>query len=328
MHTPIVAHSLTVPRYVDLMLLLVAVAWGSSYAIAKEALALYPVLGFIALRFGLAALLLAPRLMRRGAWPGLGALPLGALLLAIFLCETYGVVQTSAANAAFLISLCVVFTPLVEWALLGVRPRAQVLGACGLALGGAALLAGELELRVGLGDGLILLAALLRALMVCMTRRQRLSRESDALALTAVQSLVVAGGAVALALSLPGEGLPALPRAWPFWLALGYLVMCCTLFALFVQNHALRHASPTRVSLLMGSEPLFGALFAAFWLDERLSVGAWAGGCAIVFASLWAIRASAPGGMSEPDAPAARPAEAVGATLAEPEITIIEARKG
>lgn len=47
-------------RASDLALLLVAVVWGTRYGVAKGALAFYPVLGFLAVRFLLAAVLLAP----------------------------------------------------------------------------------------------------------------------------------------------------------------------------------------------------------------------------------------------------------------------------
>ena len=48
--------------------------------------------------------------------------------------------------------------------------------------------------------------------------------------------------------------------------------------------------SPTRVALLMGSEPVFGALFAGVWLGGRLSLPAWLGGMLIVAASLFALK--------------------------------------
>jgi drug/metabolite transporter (DMT)-like permease len=46
----------------DLMLLAVAVVWGTSYGIVKSALAFYPVLGLLALRFGITFVLLSPAL--------------------------------------------------------------------------------------------------------------------------------------------------------------------------------------------------------------------------------------------------------------------------
>ena len=269
----------------DLLLLLVALVWGTSYGVAKQALNFYPVLGFLAVRFCLTFLLLLPQLRGAGrrAWaPGL---PLGAVMLAIFLCETYGVLLTSASNAAFLISLCVVITPFAEWLLLGVRPHSLLLPAAGLSLLGTWLLSGGSNLQFGTGDCLMLLAALLRALLVCLTRRLLAGREVPALALTAVQTAVIGLGCLLLGTLQPG-GLPALPTAPAFWTGCLYLVLFATLFAFFVQNHVLRRSSPTRVSLLMGSEPLFGALFAMIWLDEQLSPQAWLGGFLIVAALL------------------------------------------
>eukprot|EP01032_Pedospumella_encystans_P037647 gene37646-42638_t len=122
----------------ELMLLLVAAVWGGSYAVAKQATLQLPVLEFIALRFGLTFLVLLPALRplvgpqwRQGL--AVGGL-LGANLLAIFVCETFGVSLTSASNAAFLISLCVAFTPLAEWWLLGERSAPRVFAAAAISL--------------------------------------------------------------------------------------------------------------------------------------------------------------------------------------------------
>ncbi|WP_278349636.1 DMT family transporter [Stutzerimonas kunmingensis] len=266
----------------DGMLLMVAlIFWGSSYAVAKQALLFYPVLGFLAIRFGLTFVLLLPQLRgvgRRALRPGL---PLGLVMLAIFLCETCGVMLTSASNAAFLISLCVVITPFMEWLLLRQRPHNTLFLACAMSLAGVWLLTGGPQLSLNLGDALMLAAALLRAVLVCLTRRLTAGREIPALALTAVQSGVVASGCILLGLSLPGE-LPALPGEPAFWFAALYLV----LFAMYAQNLALGRSSATRVSLLMGSEPLFGAIIAGLWLGERLGPMGWAGGSLIMLATL------------------------------------------
>lgn len=279
------------PWLPDLLLLLVAVVWGTSYGVAKQSLSFYPVLGFLAIRFGLTFILLLPALGKLRSAQGRNALkaglPLGLILLAIFLCETYGVLHTSAANAAFLISLCVVFTPLVEWLLLARRPAPGVFALSAVSCLGAGLLSAGVSLGFNLGDGLILLAALLRAAMVCLTKKLTADKPMSTLALTAVQSGVVGiGSLVAAQLALPA-GLPALPSAPQFWLGTLYLVLFCTIFAFFAQNWGVQRSSPTRVALLMGSEPLFGALFAVLWLGEQLSPSAWLGGLLIVGAALW-----------------------------------------
>jgi drug/metabolite transporter (DMT)-like permease len=278
----------------DLMLLAVAAVWGTSYGVVKHALAFYPVLGLLAIRFGLTFVLLAPSLRQlRHASPvalrGVGYA--GTLLLAIFLCETFGILLTSAANAAFLISLCVVLTPLVEWRLLRRRPRRPEWAAVVLSLAGAWLLAGNGTVALNAGDGLILAAALLRALHVCVLKRAMRVAPLPPLPVTAVQAGIVAVGSAALACVLMPQGLalPGLSAGQSqAWASVAYLVLACTLFAFFAQNHAIRHSSPTRVSLLMGSEPAFGALFAWLWLGEAVTPLAWAGGGLIVAASAMA----------------------------------------
>lgn len=280
----------------ELMLLLVAAVWGGSYAVAKQATLQLPVLEFIALRFGLTFVVLLPALKplwadarwRQGL--AVGAL-LGANLLAIFVCETFGVSLTTASNAAFLISLCVAFTPFAEWWLLGQRPASRVFWAAGLSALGAALLSATspADLHVGWGDGLMVLAAVLRAVMVCMTRRLAGRHAMPALTLTALQAGVMALGAAALSLvAAPALGAWRMPPASSaFWWGMAYLVLLCTVFAFFAQNHAASRTSPSRVSLLMGSEPVFGALIAVFGFGETVGAWGWVGGLLIVAAAWW-----------------------------------------
>jgi drug/metabolite transporter (DMT)-like permease len=151
---------------------------------------------------------------------------------------------------------------------------------------GAALLSGGLNGQLGFGDGLMLAAAVLRAVTVCQTSKLTRHSSAPALALTAVQAGVIGFGSLLLALCMPG-GLPPLPVARAFWQASVYLVLGCTVFAFFAQNWALKHTPPSRVALLTSSEPAFGALFAVLWLGESLSVTGWIGGGLIVLAALW-----------------------------------------
>lgn len=277
-------------RLSDLLLLAVAVVWGTSYGVAKGALAYYPVLGFLAVRFILTFVLLLPVLVRlqrqrlqdalRTGWP------LGLLMLSIFVCETFGLALTQASNAAFLISLCVVFTPFVEWWMLRIKPQRAVFVFAGASLLGAALLSGGMVGAMGWGDALMLAAALLRAITVCQTSKLTRDSTAPALALTAVQAGVIGFGSLLLGVCTPG-GMPPLPVNAVFWQATVYLVLGCTVFAFFAQNWALKHSAPSRVALLTSSEPAFGALFAVLWLGESLGVMGWVGGSLIVLAALW-----------------------------------------
>lgn len=271
------------------LLLLIAAIWGSSYSVVKTALNWYPVAGVIAIRFLLTALLLAPYWLRLPSVQRQQTLTVAAPtsigLLLIFFAETTGVAYTSAGNAAFLVSLCLLLTPPVEWAWFGHRPTAKLWLAALASLFGTWLLTGLSTDGLNGGDALMLLAALIRAFQNCLTTRLMRGKAVDSLGVTAAQGLMVGGGAL-VAMALPGE-LPNLPTAVTFWVALAYLTLFCTLFAFWAMNRALAQTSPTTVALLLGSEPLWGALFAVFWLDESLGPVGWLGGLMIAGAAIW-----------------------------------------
>lgn len=256
----------------------------------KEALLFYPVLGFITLRFSLTFLLLTPFLwseIKKGKMRQcLSASPLGIILLIIFLLECFGVAHTSASNAAFLISLCVLFTPFVEWGVLKIKPDNHIFMLALLSIFGAWLLIFDVNYVFNIGDLLILSAALMRAFMVSYTKQYTLHHDLSSIALTSIQSLVVAIGAGVLFLVLHNGETFMIPSSATFWGNTIFLVLFCTIFAFFAQNYGVKKATPSRVSFLMGTEPVFGALFASLWLGETLSTNAILGGAIIVFSCL------------------------------------------
>ena len=274
--------------WTECMLLLVAIFWGTSYGLTKDALMYVGVFSFIGIRFGLTFLMLLPVLVRdfkRGKnqdW--LRALPTGLVLSGIFVCEVSGVLYTSATNAAVLISLSMILTALAETLINRSRVSASLWLMGMLSCLGVLLLSlhSGFKMSFNLGDGLILLAAMGRAIMVTLTKRLTNNRSITMLSLTAIQSLVVTIMAIIVG------WFSHEPIAWSsftqpaFWLISLYLVLMCTLFAFFAQNLAISRTSPTRVALLMGSEPLFGALFAMLWLGESLSLIQWLGALLII----------------------------------------------
>lgn len=281
------------------LLLCVAAVWGSSYGIAKYNVQLMPVLWFLALRFCLTFFALLPTLVY--AWHRAPAqaqssirigIPLGLVLFSIFVLETFGIAHTQASNAAFLISLCVVFTPFAEWGLLHNRPSLSIVTMVVLSLLGAALIVGDIHGVGSVGDLLIILAAIARALMVSLTQKRTIATPVNMLHLTAIQSGTVGMGcllAAGLLALVHAEPWPALPTNPEFWFNTVYLVVFCTIFAFFVQNFAAKAVGATRTALLMGSEPLFGALFASMYLNEVIGLRTWAGGAVIVGVSLWVV---------------------------------------
>lgn len=283
----------------EILLLLVTAVWGSSYAVSKQAMQHVAVLDFVALRFGLTFLLLMPAVLPLLAKSSRGSMWVGGLLgfnlFAVIACESFGVLNTSATNAAFLIGTTAVITPFMEWWTLGRRPSSRVLWAALACLAGAALLArpGNGTFAFGLGESLMLGAAVLRALMVCLTEKHRDERLSP-IAVTALQCGMVAVLAWGLGRASRDSAQPVapLPVAPEFWIALVYLVLLCTIFAFFAQNYSVPRVGPSRVAMLLGCEPLFGVLFAVLLLGESVRSTDWLGGALIVLAAWSVIRVS------------------------------------
>ena len=281
----------------DILLLFVAVIWGASYAVAKETLVVTSVAGLIFFRFLIATALLVPLFrdeLRQTSWSdALRGGALGVILSCIFLAETVGVLHTTATNAAFLISLCILLTPLFEAAAYRRRPPLAVLGCAVLSLLGTGLMVWKQgELSFNPGDVAILIAAVLRALVVVATKRlfQDRTLSSGVLSILQMGTVMVLSGALLVA----SQGLPALiPPASPvFWTGIAFLSLFCTLAAFFIQNWAVRRTSPTRVSFLMGTEPFFGALFAMLLLGEVMAPVNVLGAVLILCGTVLGIRAT------------------------------------
>nr|MBP8931184.1 DMT family transporter [Paracoccus sp. (in: a-proteobacteria)] len=134
----------------------------------------------------------------------------------------------------------------------------------------------------GSGDLLILGAAMLRAIMVVSTRRLMAGSALSTAALTAVQASTVMALTLVVLLTLSGPSGLFVTAGPGFWAAVAFLSLFCTIAAFYVQNAALRRSTPTRVSFLMGTEPLFG--FALSWalLSEAASASTLLGAGLIV----------------------------------------------
>ncbi|MEV7521923.1 DMT family transporter [Streptomyces sp. NPDC091371] len=300
----VIAPALETPRrawLADLPVLAVAVVWGGSYLAAKGITTAHTVIAVLVLRFALVlpVLALAGWSRLRALTPAQlrGAGGLGLVLGGIFLLETYGVVHTSATNAGLIISLTMIFTPLAEAVVKRRKPSVGFLGAAGVSVAGVVLLTqGAGFTAPSLGDLLILGAALARTLHVLLMARVKAVQDADSLSLTTVQL----GGAVAVfavLAAVPGTGESPWAVAAGFgaaeWAGLAFLSVFCTLFAFFVQMWAVRRTSPSRVSLLLGTEPLWAAAAGIALGGEHLAPLGFAGAALVLAGTAWGRRAAA-----------------------------------
>ena len=271
--------------WVDAAVLGVAVVWGASYPVTKVALAGAPVLVLIFYRFCATACIMSLLAGRELAAASRGdilrATALGTILAAIFISEIAGLSLTSATNAALVISLCTLFTPFLDYGLSRGLPPPVVVAGAALACVGVGFLVGSLSAWT-LGDTLILLAAVLRAIMVVSTKRLMSGRPMSSAALTAVQSAAVTAVAFVAVASLDSVRTLAVNANTSFWASVAFLSLFCTVVAFYVQNAAVRRSGPTRVGFLMGTEPLFGFALAHLLLSEPVTASALIGAVLIV----------------------------------------------
>jgi drug/metabolite transporter (DMT)-like permease len=275
----------------DLLLLFVAAIWGGTFVMVQDAVAVYPVFAFLALRFSLASLVFLPILARRRhatsqkPSPGrvsrlLPGLLIGSMLFAGYAFQTYGLRWTTPAKAGFITGLSVVMVPLGSAFFLRQRPSRAAWGGVGLATVGLALLTLNQDLRVARGDLLVLGCAIAFAVHVLLVGH--FAPRLSPLNLAAGQIITVAVLAGGLGL-LVGEGIPR--PTGPVWFAAIFTGLLATALAFGAQTLAQRFTSPTHTALIFATEPAFAALFSFLLIGEQLTPRALLG-CGLILAGM------------------------------------------
>lgn len=263
-------------RRADVQMLLATVIWGSSYLFMKSGLASMQELNLIALRFGIAfvaAGILFHRRLRsvdRGTLLAGGVL--GTALFAAFVFITYGVQRTTASQAGFLISLAVIFVPILTTVLRRRLPDKRLSVSIVVAVAGLGLLTLQHEMSLHLGDLLCIIAALVYAIYILLAGKY--TPRHDPLTLGIVQLGVAALLGTVATFLFETPQLPDTAESWASILGLGVL---CSGLGYILQTFAQRHASPTRTSLIFSLEPLFAAAFAFIFQGESLTLQGYCG---------------------------------------------------
>lgn len=262
-------------RRLGLMLMLVGVTavWGWTFKVVQDAIDVYGVLPFLAVRFTIAALILAPlslaRMRRRTLKIGL---VIGLVLGVSYFFQTLGLKYTSPTNSGLVTGLFVIFAPCFDRMLYGTRLRKLHWLAVGVSLGGMALLTGFSPGEMRTGDAMTIVCAAGFGLHISLLSRH--SRRHHPGALAAVQVAVVA---VAAWLAWPvagalGSSLAPAP-AWPtadVWWRLAITGVLASGLAFYVQTFVQRRLSAMRTGIILTMEPLFAAMFGYLLAGDRL----------------------------------------------------------
>lgn len=266
-----------------LSLVLVTAIWGVTFVQVKDAVAIYPLFAFLAIRFVIATLTLAVpaagRLRGLGRRGWLSGVALGGLLACGYALQTAGLERTTVSSTGFITGMYVVLTPLLGLALFRTRVAGVTWLGVGLAVAGLALLSG-VQAGSTLGDLLVLLGAAVYALQIVVM--ERFAPRYDPLALTFVEMAAAAGGLTVVALAL---GQLSVPHGWTVWGALLVTGVFASALAYLFQTWAQRRLDATRTALAFALEPVFTGIFGYALAGDRLGAAGWAG-CVVILAGI------------------------------------------
>jgi len=266
-----------------LALIAVTAVWGVTFVQVKDAVAIYPLFAFLAVRFAIATGTLALPAARRVRGLGRGGVAggafLGLLLAAGYALQTAGLERTSVSSTGFITGMYVVLTPLIALLLYRARIGLAAWGGVVLAAAGLALLSG---VHAGslTGDLLVLAAAAVYSLQIVLM--ERYAPTADPVAFTFVEMAAAFVGLLVVALSL---GDLSMPHGWTVWGALVVTGVFASALGYLVQTWAQRRTSATRTALAFTMEPVWTAFFGFTLAGDRLGALGW-GGCAAIMAGI------------------------------------------
>jgi drug/metabolite transporter (DMT)-like permease len=244
----------------------VTAIWGWTFVVVQDAVAAYGLLAFLALRFGIATATMAPlslRRMNRGTLRT--GLAIGAVLGTAYLLQTLGLQRTTPTNCGLVTGLFILFVPIFDRLLYGIRLRRMVWVAILASVGGLALLMCQSPPELRTGDLLTAGGAAAYGLHMSLLSRHSSGHHSGALTMAQMM-------AVALAM---GAACPAFERlAWPtasVWAALGITGVLASALAFYVQTYVQARLSAVRTGIIITMEPLFAAAFGYALAGDRLT---------------------------------------------------------
>lgn len=208
-------------------------------------------------------------------------LPAGLCMAAAYISCNLALESTTATNVGFLMSLSVVFAPVLSLLVLQ-RPYKlwhipiQLLVVAGMYL----LCSNGGSFQFNQGD----LWALLTAVSVAgaLVYGEKSLRSTDAITISAIQTFITA--IISIAGALIFDDLSAVPAIRPeAWAVVVYLAVTCTCLAYFLQNAALKFLPASLVSMLQFTQPILTAAVAFLLLDEILTLTGTLGAVIILF---------------------------------------------
>jgi drug/metabolite transporter (DMT)-like permease len=268
---------------VNALLVFVSMIWGSTFLTVQQTIRLTGPFTFLAMRFCIAALVLAVIFHKRLAQITrveiiTGSL-IGLFLFATYALQTTGLQYTTSSKAGFITGLYVPLVAILAGPLLHQKPTLGHVLSVMLSVAGLAFISvnSTFQFTFGLGECLVMGCALASALhVICISK---FAPRVDAMNLALVQITITA--ALSL-IAMPIAREPVVLPPLPVWGSALFLGVAATAFALAVMNRVQQSVSSTHATLIYALELVWVGLLGSL-AGEHLSLFAWIGcGCILL----------------------------------------------
>lgn len=271
-------------------LILTAAIWGFAFVVVKDSVDTIPPVYMVSIRYTIAAVLLGfvliPQFKKLNRYYWIHGAVTGLMLALGYITQTIGCKYTTAGKNAFLTTIYVILIPLISWPLNKKRPHFVVFLSAVMALVGIGLLALRNEggvLGFNVGDILTLICGLFYALHIIFTAK--FSQDKNPVILTWIQFIVAAVFSWAVSPLIDGSFSVVLLKSSRVIFSMLYLGIFSSLVAFLLQNICLKYMESSLASLFLSLESVFGVIFSAIFLRERMTL-VMIIGCVLIFAAI------------------------------------------
>jgi drug/metabolite transporter (DMT)-like permease len=266
-------------------LLFNTIIWGATFALIKGALEDSSPMIFLALRFGLAAILMFPFIYKQLFAVDKQTLFAGSILGVFFFSgfatQTIGLNYTSATKSGFITGTFIVIIPILQLIIERRRPKWFNLISIVLVLIGLILLSSkglhvldilaEIGSDFNIGDFLTLLCAVLFAFQVVYV--DVFTKKYEYIPMVFMQLFITGIGGVIFAIIFSIFNIETFKLTFSTNLifAVLYTSIFASVLATIIQLKYQKLVTPTKAGIIYSFEPIMAALFAYFILSEKIS---------------------------------------------------------
>jgi drug/metabolite transporter (DMT)-like permease len=291
----------------DLALALCTLLWGCTFVVVKSSLDHISVLLFLAVRFTVAAALMAAirvqSLRRLGEQEVFAGVTLGLFMFGGYVFQTAGLQFTTAAKSGFVTGSSVVMVPL----LLGIFWRKKLMP--WIYAGAAIAVAGLYLLTVpptgiahlNRGDLLTLGAAALYAMHIILVGEYTRKHSAAALSVLQVAACAAMAWTAAAFGHVTGWEHARFALSWQSVVGILVCAVFATAMAFSLQLWAQQYTSPSHAAILFTLEPVFAVITSFLVLGERLNARSIVGAIFVFFGILAAELLGAPTAPESPE---------------------------